>query len=137
MCRCSKTFFPPDSNLEKPCFLIISIGRIKSRGESTLIVLFSLHPLENKKKEGVHVGIVSLLKPGQESAKVTGSSEKNSLISRSPHGEAVNTCVSRACLPQRPGRGGLQLQVSGCQVYSWNSFPGLREAKVKCSHLWM
>lgn len=90
----------------------------------TLIVLFSLHPLENKKKEGVHVGMASLLKPGQEGAKVTGSSEKNSLISRSPHGEAVNTCVSWACLPQRPGRGGLQLQVSGCRVYSWNSFPG-------------
>lgn len=63
--------------LEKPFFLVVFTERMKSRRESppSSYGVASLHPVENKNKSedksGVLLGIMSLLKHGQGSAKVT------------------------------------------------------------------
>ena len=74
---CFRTYCPPTLVLEKPLFLVIFTGRVKNReSPPILIALLSLHSAENSNK-GVEetrcrFGHLSLPKPGQESAKVTG-----------------------------------------------------------------
>lgn len=78
MCVCFKTYSPPNSSFREAVFSDNLYRRMKSRRESHssyhcgVFFTSSGKRKQGSEDKGVHLGMASLLKPGQERAKFTG-----------------------------------------------------------------